>query len=222
MVFGEEFLAKNAVQYCVSNTNALSVRDAHMSCALKTCPRAGQPVAGTPWVLTGAMSPCTVSGTLGQIWAKTMATITLTQFINPGASCLMDTLASTKSMKSGAPTFGTLEAGLMVLAAGQLARRLDVPLHTVRTLSSSKLADGQSQQEAAWGLIMALFAGANVLNHVTGWLEGGLVTSFEKRMLKHGLCGKIERFFDGIEVSENTQAMSVIAMRGPEQHFPGS
>ena len=222
IVFGEEFVAQNPVLYCVSNTNAPLVMDSHMSGALKTYARAGQPVACTPWVLTGAMSPATVAGTLAQVLAETMATMALTQLINPGAPCLMGSFASTMSMKSGAPTFGTPEAGLMVLAAGQLARRLGVPLHTVGTLSASKLPDGQSQQEAAWGLMMSMFAGANLINHATGWLEGGLVTSFEKTILDHDICGKIGRFFDGIDMSENAQAMEAIATTGPGAHFLGS
>ncbi|MEX0348213.1 MAG: trimethylamine methyltransferase family protein [Paracoccaceae bacterium] len=222
IVFGDEFVAENPVLYCVSNTNAPLVMDSHMSGALKTYARAGQPVACTPWVLTGAMSPATVAGTLAQVLAETMATMTLTQLVNPGAPCLMGSFASTMSMKSGAPTFGTPEAGLMVLAAGQLARRLGVPFHTVGTLSSSKLPDAQSQQEAAWGLMMSMFAGANLINHATGWLEGGLVTSFEKTVIDHDLCGKIGRFFDGIDMSENAQAMEAIARTGPGQHFLGS
>lgn len=222
IVFGKDYLADNAVLYCVSNTNAPLVLDAHMSGALKTYARAGQPVACTPWVLTGAMSPCTVAGTLAQVLAETTACLALVQLINPGAPCLMGTFASTMSMKSGAPTFGTPEAGLMVLAAGQLARRLGVPLHTVGTLSASKIPDAQSQQEAAWGLMMSMFAGANLINHATGWLEGGLVTSFEKTILDHDLCGKVGRFFDGIDLSENAQAMSAIASTGPGQHFLGS
>jgi trimethylamine--corrinoid protein Co-methyltransferase len=134
----------------------------------------------------------------------------------------MGSFASTMSMQSGAPTFGTPEAGLMVLAAGQLARRLGVPLHTVGSLSASKLPDGQSQQEATWGLMMAMFAGANFINHATGWLEGGLVTGFEKTMLDADICGKVARFFDGIDLSENAQAMSAIAATGPGMHFLGS
>ena len=110
----------------------------------------------------------------------------------------------------------------MVLGAGQLARRLGVPLHTVGTLSASKLPDGQSQQEATWGLMMSMFAGANLINHATGWLEGGLGTSFEKTMIDHDLCGKLSRFFAGIDLSENAQAMDAIAETGPGSHFLGS
>ncbi|MEX0310555.1 MAG: trimethylamine methyltransferase family protein [Tateyamaria sp.] len=222
IVFGSEFVDENPVLYCVSNTNAPLVMDAHMSGALKTYARARQPVACTPWVLTGAMSPATVAGTLAQVLAEAMAAMTLVQLIAPGAPCLMGSFASTMSMKTGAPTFGTPEAGLMVLAAGQLARRLAVPLHTVGTLSASKLPDAQSQQEAAWGLMMSMFAGANLINHATGWLEGGLVTSFEKTIIDHDLCGKVARFFDGIDLSENAQAMDAIASTGPGQHFLGS
>ena len=222
ILFGEDFVAENAVLYCVSNTNAPLVMDSHMSGALKTYARAGQPVACTPWVLTGAMSPSTVAGTLAQVLAEATATLALVQLVAPGAPCLMGSFASTMSMQSGAPTFGTPEAGLMVLAAGQLARRLGVPMHTVGTLSSSKIPDAQSQQEAAWGLVMSMLAGANLINHATGWLEGGLVTSFEKTVIDHDLCGKVARFFDGIDMSENAQAMEAIAATGPGQHFLGS
>ncbi|MEL6377608.1 MAG: trimethylamine methyltransferase family protein, partial [Pseudomonadota bacterium] len=222
ILFGADFIAENPVLYCVSNTNAPLVMDAHMSGALKTYARAGQPVACTPWVLTGAMSPTTVAGTLAQVLAEALASLTLVQLVAPGAPCLMGSFASTMSMKSGAPTFGSPEAGLMILAAGQLARRLGVPLHTVGTLSSSKVPDAQSQQEATWGLMMSMFAGANLINHATGWLEGGLVTSFEKTMIDHDLCGKVARFFDGIDLSENAQAMAAIAATGPGQHFLGS
>lgn len=222
LVFGRDFLQKNPVLYAVSNTNAPLVMDANMSGSLKVYARNGQPVATTPWTLAGAMSPCTVAGTLTQVLAEAMACLCLVQLINPGAPCLMGSFASTMSMQTGAPTFGTPEAGKMVLASGQLARRLGVPLHTVGTLSASKLPDAQSEQEATWGLLMAMFAGANVINHATGWLEGGLVTSFEKTLIDADLCGKVASFFEGIDLSENALAFEAIQEVGPGQHFLGS
>jgi len=222
IIFGEEFMLENPVLYCVSNTNAPLVMDAHMSGALKTYAKYNQPVACTPWTLAGAMSPCTVAGTLAQVLAEAMACLTLVQLIKPGAPCLMGSFASTMSMQSGAPTFGTPEAAKMVLVSGQLARRLGVPLHTVGTLSSSKLPDAQSEQEATWGLLMAMLGGANLVNHATGWLEGGLVTSFEKTMIDTDLCGKVASFFQGIDLSDNAQALDAIAAVGPGAHFLGS
>lgn len=222
IVFGEHFVRDNPVLYCVSNTNAPLVLDANMSGALKTYARNNQPVACTPWTLAGAMSPCTVAGTLTQVLAEALACLALVQLINPGAPCLMGSFASTISMQSGAPTFGTPEAGKMVLASGQLARRLGVPLHTVGTLSSSKVPDAQSEQEATWGLLMSMLAGANVINHATGWLEGGLVTSFEKTLIDADLCGKVASFFAGIDLSTNALAMDAIREVGPGAHFLSS
>jgi len=222
IVFGADFVRDNPVLYCVSNTNAPLVLDKNMSGSLKTYARAGQPVACTPWVLAGAMSPCTVAGSVTQVLAEAMACLALVQLINPGAPCLMGSFASTISMQSGAPTFGTPEAAKMVLASGQLARRLGVPLHTVGTLSASKAPDAQAEQEATWGLLMSLFAGANLINHATGWLEGGLVTSYEKTVIDADLCGKVASFFEGIDLSENAQAMDAIREVGPGMHFLGS
>ena len=222
IVFGEDFLRTHPCLYAVSNTNAPLVLDAAMSGSLKIYARHNQPVACTPWTLAGAMSPCTVAGTLAQVLAEALATLCLVQLINPGAPCLMGAFASTMSMRSGAPTFGTPEAGKMVLAAGQLARRLGVPLHTVGALSASKLPDGQAGQEGVWTLLMAMMAGANFINHATGWLEGGLVTSFEKTILDADLCGKVANLFEGVDLSRNAQAMDAIGETGPGAHFLGS
>ncbi len=222
ILFGEEFVDQNCVLYSVANTNAPLVLDVAMSGALKTYAANNQAVACTPWTLAGAMSPCTVAGTLAQVLAETMAVCALTQLVRPGAPCLMGSFATAISMQTGAPTFGNPEGAKLVLSAGQLARRLGVPFHTVGALSASKLPDGQAEQEATMGLTMAVLAGANFINHSTGWLEGGLVTGFEKTILDADLCGKIIDFCQGIDLSTEAQALEAIAEVGPGAHFLSS
>ena len=222
LLFGAEFVERNCVLYAVSNTNAPLVLDAAMSGSLKVYARNNQAVAVTPWTLAGAMSPCTVAGTLAQVLAESMAGLSLTQLIRPGAPCLMGSFASTLSMQSGAPTFGTPESGKMVLAAGQLARRLGVPFHTVGALSSSKVPDAQAEQEASYGLIMSVLAGANFINHATGWLEGGLVTGYEKTIIDADLCGNLITFAEGIDLTDDAFALEAIREVGPGAHFLGA
>ena len=72
------------------------------------------------------------------------------------------------------------------------------------------------------GLTMAVLAGANFINHATGWLEGGLVTGYEKTIMDADLCGKIIDFCQGIELSSEAQAMEAIAEVGPGAHFLSS
>jgi trimethylamine--corrinoid protein Co-methyltransferase len=222
ILFGEDFVDQNTVLYAVSNTNAPLVLDDAMSGSLKVYARNNQAVACTPWMITGAMSPCTEAGTLAQLLAEALACCALTQLIRPGTPCLMGSFATAMSMQSGAPTFGMPEAAKTVLAAGQLARRLGVPFHTVGSLTSSKLDDGQSQQEGSMSLIMAVLAGANFINHATGWLEGGLCTGFEKTIIDADLCGKLISFCEGLDLSENAQALEAIAEVGPGNHFLSS
>ena len=222
ILFGEEFVDQNCCLYAVSNTNAPLVLDKAMSGSLKVYARNNQAVACTPWTLAGAMSPCTEAGTLAQLLAEAMAVCALTQLIRPGTPCLMGSFATAISMQSGAPTFGNPEGGKMVLAAGQLARRLGVPFHTVGALTASKIPDAQSQQESAFGMTMALLAGANFINHACGWLEGGLCTGFEKSVIDADLCGKLIAFAQGIDLSDNAQAMDAIFEVGPGAHFLSS
>ena len=222
ILFGDEFVDAHTVLYAVSNTNAPLVMDEAMSGSLKVYARNNQAVACTPWMISGAMSPCTEAGTLAQLLAEALASCALTQLIRPGAPCLMGSFATAMSMQSGAPTFGMPEAARVVLAAGQLARRLGVPFHTVGSLTSSKLPDGQAQQEGTMSLIMAVLAGANFINHATGWLEGGLCTGYEKTVIDADLCGKLIDFCRGLDLSDSAQAMDAIAEVGPGSHFLAS
>jgi len=222
ILFGDDFVESNCCLYAVSNTNAPLVMDERMSGALKVYARHNQAVAVTPWTLAGAMSPCTVAGTLAQVLAEVLGGLALHQLVNPGAPCLMGSFASTISMQSGAPTFGMPESGKMVLAAAQLARRLGVPFHTVGALSSSKIPDAQAEQEATQGLLMSVLAGANFINHATGWLEGGLVNGFEKTIIDADLCGNVIAFAKGIDLSDNAQAMDAIREIGPGHHYLGA
>ena len=222
IVFGEEFVAHNVCLYAVSNSNAPLVWDSAMTGAMKVYARNNQAVALTPWTLAGAMSPCTAAGTLAQVLAEALAGLALAQLVNPGAPVLFGSFASTISMQSGAPTFGTPESAHLVLVAGQLARRLGIPFHTVGALSASKVPDGQAMEEGTWGLMMSVLAGANFINHAGGWLEGGLVHGFEKAVMDADICGKVAAFAQGMDLSEKAQALDAIREVGPGAHFLNS
>jgi trimethylamine--corrinoid protein Co-methyltransferase len=57
--------------------------------------------------------------------------------------------------------------------------------------------------------------------HACGWLEGGLVTSFEKFVLDADQLGVLHSLAEGIDLSENGQALDAIAEVGPGGHFLG-
>ena len=165
--------------YTIINTNSPRQLDIPMAQGLIDFARAGQMSIVTPFCLMGAMAPMTVAGALTLSHAEALAAITLTQIAKPGAPVCYGAFASNVDMKSGAPAFGTPEQVKANLGAGQLARRLGLPWRCAAGCAAN-INDAQAAHEtqmSAWG---ALLAGATVLIHGAGWLEGGLTVSFEK------------------------------------------
>ncbi len=124
IVFGKEFVDQNTVLLALINSNAPLVYDGTMSGSLRTYAAANQACVISPFILSGAMSPVTAAGTLAQLLAEALAGMALTQLVRPGAPVVFGTFVSSISMQSGAPTFGSPEAMLMLTAAAQLARRI--------------------------------------------------------------------------------------------------
>jgi trimethylamine--corrinoid protein Co-methyltransferase len=221
IVFGDDFVEKNTVITSLINANSPMVFDETMLGALKVYSRHNQACIVTPFILAGAMSPVTVAGTLTQILAEVLAGASFTQLIRPGAPVLFGTFASSISMQSGAPTFGTPEPSLVSYGAAQLARRLGLPFRTGGSLCASKLADAQAAYESANTLNSTILAGTNFVLHAAGWLEGGLVSGYDKFVMDADQLGMQQRFCEGVDLSENGQAMDAIREVGPGSHYLG-
>ena len=131
------------------NANSPMTFDATMLGAAKAYARANQATIITPFILAGAMSPVTVAGTAAQTLAEALSGMAFVQLIAPGAPVVLGSFASSISMQSGAPTFGTPEPALVLYAMAALARRLGVPFRSGGALCGSKIADAQAAYESA-------------------------------------------------------------------------
>ncbi len=203
------------------NANSPLTFDATMLGALKEYARANQATIVTPFILAGAMSPVTVAGTVAQTLAEALAGMALTQLVNPGAPVVMGSFASSLSMQSGAPTFGTPEPALVLYIMAALARRLGVPFRSGGGLCGSKIADAQAAFEAANTLIPTCLAGVNFVLHVAGWLEGGLAMGYEKFVMDADQAAMMHTLLAGVDLSENGQALDAVREVGPGKHFLG-
>ena len=68
---------------------------------------------------------------------------------------------------------------------------------------------------------MALLAGVNFMLHACGWLEGGLVSSYEKFVMDADQLGTLHHLAQGIMMDQNGQAMDAIREVGPGGHYLG-
>jgi trimethylamine--corrinoid protein Co-methyltransferase len=174
-----------------------------------------------PAVLAGAMGPVTAAGCMAEVLAETLAGMALTQIVRPGAPVIMGSFVGAVSMRTGAPTFGTPEATQMIFATAQLARRLGVPCRSGGSLCSSKVADAQAAYESAHTLLPTLLAGVNLVTHAAGWLEGGLVSGYEKFVMDVDQLAMMQVLAAGMDMSERGQALDAIREVGPGGHFLG-
>jgi trimethylamine--corrinoid protein Co-methyltransferase len=203
------------------NINSPLTFDATMTGALEVYAEAGQGCIVSPFIVGGAMAPVSVAGTLTQVLAEVLAGVAYSQLIRPGAPVIFGAFVASIDMNSGAPTFGTPEASKILWGAGQLARRLGLPYRSGGGLCGSKLPDAQAAYETAHTLNAALTGGVNFMLHACGWLEGGLVSSYEKYVMDADQLGALHRLAAGVDMSEAAQAMDAIREVGPGGHYLG-
>jgi trimethylamine---corrinoid protein Co-methyltransferase len=135
---------------------------------------------------------------------------------------VLGSFASSMSMQSGAPTFGTPEPALILYAMSSLARRLGVPFRSGGALTASKIADAQAAYESTNTMQPTVLGGVNFVLHTAGWLEGGLTMGYEKFVLDADQAGMWQAFVRGVDLSPNGQALDAILTNEPGTHFLGS
>ncbi|MFM7044671.1 MAG: trimethylamine methyltransferase family protein, partial [Ilumatobacteraceae bacterium] len=154
--------------------------------------------------------------------AEALAGMAFVQLIRPGAPVVFGSFASSMSMQTGAPTFGTPEPALVLYTVAALARRLGVPFRSGGSLTSSKLPDAQAAYESANTLQPTILGGVNFVLHAAGWLEGGLAIGYEKFVLDCDQLGMMHTFVRGLDTSDNGLALDALRTNPPGTHFLGT
>ncbi|HMO08993.1 MAG TPA: trimethylamine methyltransferase family protein [Paracoccaceae bacterium] len=221
LLFGSDTVDRNVVMTSLININSPLTFDSVMMGALEVYARAGQAAIVSPFIVGGAMAPVTVAGTLTQVLAEVLAGVAYSQLVRAGAPVIFGAFVTSIDMNSGAPTFGTPEAAHITWGAGQLARRLNLPYRSGGAFCGSKLPDAQAAYETANSLNMALTAGVNFMLHACGWLEGGLVSSYEKFVMDADQLGTLHHLAQGVSMDANGQGMEAIREVGPGGHYLG-
>jgi trimethylamine--corrinoid protein Co-methyltransferase len=154
--------------------------------------------------------------------AEALAAIALLQIITPGLPCVMGTFTSNVDMKTGAPAFGTPEYMRATQMTGQMARFYGLPLRASNACASNA-PDGQAMWESLNSLWSAVQSGVNLVYHAAGWLEGGLIASYEKFVMDCEVLQQVQRYFEPVitDTSPEALALDAITEVGSQGHFFG-
>jgi trimethylamine--corrinoid protein Co-methyltransferase len=215
-----ETLAREPGIFSVVNSNSPLRLDMPMLQGMTEMALHRQPVVMTPFTLSGAMAPATVAGALAQQNAEALAGIAYMQVVNPGCPAMYGGFTSNVDMKTGAPAFGTPEYTRSAMAGGQLARRYKIPYRSSNACAANTV-DAQAAYESEMSIWGAVMGHANMVMHGAGWMEGGLVASFEKVILDAEMLQGMGEFMQPLVVDADTLALDAIGEVGPGGHFFG-
>jgi trimethylamine--corrinoid protein Co-methyltransferase len=207
--------------FTIVNTNSPLKLDTPMLQGIMEMSSRNQAVCITPFTLAGAMAPVTMAGAVVQQNAEALAGMVFTQIVRRGSPVIYGGFTSNVDMKSGAPAFGTPEYMKAVLLGGQLARRYHVPYRTSNTCAANTV-DAQAAYESVFSLWGVTMGGGNLIMHGAGWLEGGLVASFEKFIMDVDLIQMVSEFLVPLDTSEEALGVDAISEVGPGGHFFGN
>jgi len=174
----------------------------------------------TPFTLMGAMTPSTMAGALAQQNAEALLGIALLQLTRPGTPVVYGGFTSNVDMRSGSPAFGTPENSLANIAGGQLARRYKLPYRS-SACNASNAVDAQATWETQMALWGAVMGHANLIYHSAGWLEGGLLASFEKLIIDCEMLQHMSAMLQPLKIDLVETGLEAMQEVGPGGHFFG-
>ncbi len=177
------------------------------------------PTNYAPGMMAGGTGPVTMAGAITLANAEILAGLVIHQLKRPGAPFIFGAGMSPMDMQSMQPTYSAPEAMMTQAGLCQIGRHLyRLPTWGFGGCSASKIADEQAVNEAATYIMMAGWAGTNLV-HDVGYLEFGLTYSFDLLMICDEIIGQVRKMMEGIKIDTDTLAVEAVKRVGPGGHF---
>jgi trimethylamine--corrinoid protein Co-methyltransferase len=184
--------------------------------------RHGVPILIEPMDNAGATSPNTLAGSLLQTNATVLAGLALVQLVRPGSPVVYGSIPVNLDQRTIIPAVGCPETALRCAGGSEMAKSYGLPSAMSGGVSDSKVPDVQAGFESALTMLATVLAGANWIRVVAGALEYHFTASAEMLVIHDEIFGMARRIARGIEVSEDTLAVSLIKKIAPlHGHYMG-
>jgi len=178
----------------------------------------GIPAIYTPCPMGGGTAPATMAGVLVQGLAECLTGVVLAQLKKKGAAVVIGGVQSIVDMRTAVLSYGAPELSLLSAASTDIAKWLRLPVFSTAGCSDAKTLDQQAGIESAISVAIAALSGANLI-HDVGYLESGLVGSFDMLVMSDEVISMVKHMLRGIVVDDEHVATDVIQRVGPGGHF---
>ncbi len=161
----------------------------------------------------GATSPVTLSGSLVQMLAEALVSITLVQLHKPGAPVFLAANFGMFDMQSGLCGMASPEGSLLHGALAEIGRFFGLPSWGYAGTTDSKVLDAQAGIESVFTMMAQGLAGVNMI-HDLGYMDMGMVCSADMLVMGNEVAGLIKRFAGGINTEPAHLAQNEIQKVG--------
>jgi len=178
----------------------------------------GIPVMVNSEPLTGGTSPVTLAGSLVLANAEVLSGIVIVQILEKGRPCIHNTgFAHVLDMRKGNALSGAAENGLLAAAGAEMASFYNLPSASWMGTDSLIVDSQNAYEKMITGLLHAL-GNVNIIWGI-GQMESQLSISAEQAVIDNEIAGSILRAKRGIEVNEDTLALSLIKEIGFKSEY---
>jgi len=208
----EEFKRRPLVSFIAATTSPLKL-PLEPAMQLIECARMKVPVMLDSSPMCGATGPASLIGALVLQNSEDLAMNTLIQLVNPNSPITYGPRCAPLDMRTGMPSWGSVEMALLSAAGVQIAHYYGFPADTHGPTTNSKLLDEQAGFEKAVCGVMPALAGSEIVSGA-GALESLSTSSIEQLIIDDEFYSMLFRLVKGIEVNEDTLALDLIRKVG--------
>lgn len=176
--------------------------------AIMEMARAGVIHANLPCPTGGATSPMTITGSIVQQSAESLAPLVLAQLINPGCAIVYCGRLGMLEPRTGL-IWGGVELGLSSAATVQLGHYYGFAVNVYGFSTNAHTLDAQNAFERGLNATIPALAGADELSGI-GEMEAGVMGSFAQMVLDNELVGSVMRLRNGLSADVEHLAVDII------------
>lgn len=197
----------NELALSLSPVSPLTMHDASAA-AIMAMAEAGVIHSNLPAPTGGATSPMTMTGSIVQQSAETLAPLVLTQIINPGCGVIYCGRLGMLEPRTGL-IWGGVELGLSSAATVQLGHFYGFSVNVYGFSTNSHTIDAQNAFERGLNATIPALAGADELSGI-GEMEAGVMGSHAQMVLDNELAASVIRLRTGLSADVEHLAVEII------------
>ena len=188
--------------------------------AMMDISRHGIPFGPLPCPTAGTTAPFSLAGALTQQNAKVLASIVISQMIQPGLPIIYYGRLAMMDPHTGNSVWGGVELGLASAATTQIGHFYGLPVNVYGLTTNAHTLDLQNGYERALNAVLPALAGADELSGI-GEMDAGVMGSYAQMVCDNQIAASIGSARRDFLVNEDSLAVDVIneVMNGPRTYI---